>query len=176
VTIPAVLGSALARRWLVRDPGRTDIKARAGLATRTAAPPEARRVFPGRDDQVAQARRFVRWALEGCPVIDEAILCMSELATNALLHTASGNGGAFEIAVRRDEWSVRVAITDDGSLRKPIIRKFDMTSEEGRGLGLVALIADSWGQSGDEHGRTVWFELRWGVARIPVRRPADRYA
>lgn len=118
-----------------------------------------RRVFPGRDDQVAEARRFVRRALDGYPVVDDAVLCVSELATNTLLHTASGNGGQFEIIVWRSESSVRIAVSDNGSIGKPAICAVDAASEQGRGLGLVALVASHWGESGDESGRTVWFEL-----------------
>jgi hypothetical protein len=49
-----------------------------------------RRVFPGRPDQVAQARRFVGRVLSGCPVADDALLCVSELASNAIRHTRTG--------------------------------------------------------------------------------------
>jgi hypothetical protein len=52
-----------------------------------------RRVFPGRQDQVACAREFIRRKLGPCPVLDEAVLLTSELCANALQHTASGNGG-----------------------------------------------------------------------------------
>jgi anti-sigma regulatory factor (Ser/Thr protein kinase) len=123
-----------------------------------------RRVFPGRHQQVAQARRFVMRVLDGCPVTDEAILCVSELAANALLHTASGSGGQFEVIVHRAQSSVRIAVRDDGSHQTPTARTLDAISEDGRGLGMVALIADRWGQSGDQDGRTVWFELRWDPA------------
>jgi hypothetical protein len=34
----------------------------------------------------------------------------------------------------------------------------------------LALLADRWGQSGDENGRTVWFELIWQV--VPDLCPA----
>jgi anti-sigma regulatory factor (Ser/Thr protein kinase) len=120
-----------------------------------------RRVFPGRREQVAQARRFVGRALEGCPVSDEAILCLSELATNALLHTASGTRGEFEVIVQRGESWARIAVCDEGSPKIPTARILDAVSEDGRGLGLMALIAYRWGQWGNEQGRTVWFELRW---------------
>jgi serine/threonine-protein kinase RsbW len=129
-----------------------------------------RRVFPGCHQQVAHARRFVRRALDGCPVTDEAVLCVSELAANALLHTASGDGGAFEVTVQRAASSVRVAVRDDGSHLTPAARALDAVSEDGRGLGMVALVADQWGQSGDEHGRTVWFELRWSAQQVPFPR------
>jgi anti-sigma regulatory factor (Ser/Thr protein kinase) len=99
-------------------------------------------------------------ALAGCPVTDEAILCASELATNTLLHTASGNEGEFEVIVQRGQSWARVAVRDEGSPRIPTARAIDATSEDGRGLGLVALIAHRWGHWGDEHGRTVWCELR----------------
>ncbi|HUK72557.1 MAG TPA: ATP-binding protein [Streptosporangiaceae bacterium] len=132
-----------------------------------------RRVFPGCHEQVAYARRFVARALDGCPVADEAVLCVSELATNTLLHTASGNGGGFEVIVHLGESSVLVGVCDDGSDKTPTTRTFDAISEDGRGLGMVALVADRWGQSGDEYGRTVWFELRWGSPQpmLPALEP-----
>jgi len=122
-----------------------------------------RRVFPGRSDQVAHARHFVERALDGCPVADEAVLCVSELATNTLLHTATGDGGMFEVVVQRGDTWVHVAVRDDGSDKIPAAQTPGEAAEDGRGLGLVGLVADRWGQAGDESGRTVWFELDWQV-------------
>ena len=45
------------------------------------------RTFPGRADQIARAREFTKRVLGPCPVSDEAVLLVSELATNALEHT-----------------------------------------------------------------------------------------
>jgi len=142
----------------------------------TAVARAKRRVFPGRREQVAHARRFVARALAGCSVTGEATLCVSELATNALLHTASGNEGEFEVIVQRGRSWIRIAVTDEGSPTTPTPRALDATSEDGRGLGLVALIAYRWGQRGNEHGRTVWFELRWDASKIhpPVHGAAQR--
>jgi Histidine kinase-like ATPase domain len=120
-----------------------------------------RRTFPGRQDQVAGARAFVRRSAACCPMLDEAVLLTSELCTNALLHTASGNGGSFEVTIYRGQDSLRVEVRDDGSGTAPILRSFDELSEDGRGLELVALIASRWGQGGDEYGRSVFFELHW---------------
>ena len=106
--------------------------------------PAQTRVFPGRPAQVAHARRFVTQMLEGCPITDEAVLCVSELASNALAHTASGKGGVFEVIVCRGETSALVAVYDDGSDTPPAARGLDATSENGRGLGVVALIASRW--------------------------------
>ena len=124
-----------------------------------------RRVFPGRRDQVAFARDFARRAAGCCPVLDEAILLTSELCTNALQHTASGTGGLFEITVYRGDGSLRVEVRDDGSGSVPAVRTFEELSEDGRGLEIVHLLADRWGQNGDEFGRCAFFELRWKPPR-----------
>lgn len=78
-----------------------------------------------------------------------------------LLHTASGNGGKFEVIVQRGESWTRILVCDEGSPTTPAARPLNTASEDGRGLGLVKLIASDWGESGDQNGRKVWFELRW---------------
>ena len=130
---------------------------------RSAVRPEAMtRVFAGRHNQVACARAFVRMALGPVSVVDEAVLLVSELCTNALLHTASGHGGTFEVAVYLCSFSVRVEVRDGGAVRAPNLRQLaDTCAEDGRGLGLVELLADCWGHSGSRDGRSVFFELRW---------------
>jgi anti-sigma regulatory factor (Ser/Thr protein kinase) len=128
----------------------------AVLATRPK-----RRSFPGRPDQVARARDFTRRTLGPCPVIEEAVLLVSELVTNALEHTATGVGGLFDVTILGGEGSALIAVTDNGSDRVPVCGALDPAAEAGRGLGLVEFIAERWGHCGGRHGRTVWFELRW---------------
>jgi anti-sigma regulatory factor (Ser/Thr protein kinase) len=120
-----------------------------------------KRTFPGSPDQVARVREFVRLVLGPLPVVDEAVLLASELATNAIIHTASGQGGAFDVAVTRCPSVVRVEVHDAGSHQVPMPRPRDHLTEEGRGVGLVHLMADRWGHSGDMDGRSVFFELCW---------------
>jgi anti-sigma regulatory factor (Ser/Thr protein kinase) len=127
----------------------------------------ARRTFPGRKDQVSRARAFVRDVLDGCPQLDEAVLLTSELCTNALQHTESGNGGTFEVTVRLGVGGLRIEVRDDGSVKVPFPRDVDDHSESGRGLEVVACLADRWGQHGDGYGRCVYFELRWDPAVLP---------
>jgi len=126
-----------------------------------------RRRFPGRRDQVACARAFVREVIGSCPVIDEAVLLTSELCTNALQHSESGNGGTFEVTVYHGPASLRIEVRDDGSTTKPARQTVDSCSEDGRGLEIVACIAHRWGQRGDEYGRSVYFELRWNPPANP---------
>jgi anti-sigma regulatory factor (Ser/Thr protein kinase) len=127
----------------------------------------ARRRFPGRSDQVSCARAFVGEVLGGCPRLDEAVLATSELCTNALQHSESGNGGTFEVTVYHRFGSLRVEVRDEGSVSMPFRRGFDDCSESGRGLEIVECLADRWGQYGDEFGRCVYFELRWDAASLP---------
>lgn len=119
------------------------------------------RVFPGCADQITHARDFTRRTLGPCPVLDEAVLLVSESATNTLEHTATGNAGRFHVTICQDETSVLIAVKDDGSDKIPLPGPDDILAENGRGLGLVELIADRWGYCGSEHDRTAWFELGW---------------
>jgi serine/threonine-protein kinase RsbW len=117
------------------------------------------RTFPGRADQIARAREFTKRVLGPCPVRDEAVLLVSELATNALEHTSTGDGGQFRVTICRNATSLLIGVSDSGSDKTPAPGPLDPESETGRGLGLVELIAERWGYCGDQHGLTVWFEL-----------------
>jgi anti-sigma regulatory factor (Ser/Thr protein kinase) len=140
----------------------------------TPAARPKRRTFPGRADQIAHARDFTRRALGPCPVLDEAVLLVSELATNALEHTATSNAGSFHVTICLSETSVLVAVTDDGSDETPLPRPVDALAEDGRGLGLVDSVADRWGQRGNQHSRTVWAELHWKRSELTSARYQDR--
>lgn len=123
-----------------------------------------RRSFPGSPDQVARAREFTRRTLGPCPATDDAVLLVSELATNALKHTATGLGGRFDVTILGGVSSVMIAVTDSGSGSIPACGAPSPQDVAGRGLGLVEFIAERWGHCGGRHGRTVWFELRWTSA------------
>jgi anti-sigma regulatory factor (Ser/Thr protein kinase) len=131
-----------------------------------AIPPRFLRAFPGHPDQVANARHFVACALASCPAVSDAILLTSELATNAVQHSATGHGGTFAVAISHGPGRVRLTVTDDGSAGHPMMAAADELSTSGRGLILVDCLAVRWGYtSPGERGRatgerwTVWFEL-----------------
>lgn len=117
------------------------------------------RTFPGRSDQVSIARQFVREALAEIPSAIDAILLTSELAANAVLHTASGDSGRFAVAVRHVPALVRVEVTDGGSPAVPTINPRGRLGPSGRGLMLVDQLATRWGHKGGPSGRIVWFEV-----------------
>ena len=119
--------------------------------------------FPGTASAVSQARRFVAGAIgDGFPALDDVLVLVSEVASNAVKHTASGDGGAFEVAVRMTGGSVRVEIGDQGSASEPRLADDGPADAPtgGRGLRIVDSLAAKWGHAGDELGRVVWFEVQ----------------
>ena len=119
------------------------------------------RIFGGYPEEVRSVRNFVRLAVYGCPVADEVVLLASELATNAILHTASGVDGTFAVSVRVEHGRVRTEISDLGSDTAPSVPPSRPPDESGRGLRLVDMLASRWGFLGGPSGRVVWFEMDW---------------
>ncbi|GJF32237.1 hypothetical protein KNE206_49370 [Kitasatospora sp. NE20-6] len=117
--------------------------------------------FPGVPETVRAARRMAREALRPFPQADDAELIVSELATNAIVHSRSGAAGALWIELRWRRVTARIAVTDDGPLDgEPTYRSPEELTDFGRGLTIVDALADRWGASGEAGGRrTVWAEL-----------------
>ena len=135
-----------------------------------------RRVFPGRPEQVAQARRFVARVLDNCPVVDDALLCASELASNAIRHTRTGRSGKFQVLVWRGRASACVAVLDDGSDTTPGPRSGPARSARGiraraahrAGAGGLVGPLHLPGRLHPRHGRVV-------PARLETRLTAERH-
>jgi anti-sigma regulatory factor (Ser/Thr protein kinase) len=132
-----------------------------------------RRTFRGEPGQVRLVRDFVRRHLVGCrcpaATIQDILVCASELATNAVLHSRSGlPDGHFtvEIALRAGQ-SVYVAVRDSGDPRAEpgTGGTRDADAECGRGLHVVAALSADTGISGDASGRTAWFLSRWSTGK-----------
>ncbi|WP_309052181.1 ATP-binding protein [Streptomyces sp.] len=121
--------------------------------------------LPARTASVARARRLAeeRLILWGCgpEIRDTVALIVSELVTNAVVHTASGH---VVCELREGEETLRIAVRDEGGPAGPRIR--DCGAEErGRGLLIVDALATSWGAERTGHGtaQTVWAELAHGM-------------
>lgn len=136
-------------------------------------PPPRKRVFPGQPARLAEVREFAAAVLAGCPARDTLLTCVSELAANAIAHTASGAGGVFAVEVSRPaDGSAVVAVTDAGGPGEPSVRDVDELAEGGRGLALVAALASRWGHhAAPGGGRTVWAEVTWPVRVRPSAPP-----
>jgi serine/threonine-protein kinase RsbW len=129
--------------------------------TRAATAVTETRIFAGSPNEVRNVRSFVDQLILGCPVADDIVLLASELAANAVMHTASGADGTFSVSVRTDDGNIRVEVHDLGSGKAPTLHNSAVTTEAGRGLRLVEMIAARWGHSGGQCGRIVWFEVEW---------------
>lgn len=118
-----------------------------------------RRVFPGDTGQLTFVRRFVRSCLARPGPAEYAVLLITELAANAIQHTASGRGGTFEVVVCQHVATIRISVTDGGAPSPPAPGPPSEASLSGRGLAIVRALARDWGHYGGPLGRTVWFEL-----------------
>jgi anti-sigma regulatory factor (Ser/Thr protein kinase) len=105
---------------------------------------------------VVQARRFIEMALmvAGCTVttVETAVLLVSELATNAVVHART----PFSVELCAVDDDVAVEVSDVG-LGEPVI--LDPSGKGGHGLRLVASLASDWGVRPERLGKTVFFRL-----------------
>jgi anti-sigma regulatory factor (Ser/Thr protein kinase) len=104
--------------------------------------------------------RLLAWQVPGDTCCD-AVLLVSELTTNAVLHTDSGHV-LCGLTLTGDERRLRIELHDDG--RTPVRRPEHHAgpgAENGRGLFLVQQLADRWGSacSTRPEGKVVWAEL-----------------
>jgi anti-sigma regulatory factor (Ser/Thr protein kinase) len=89
--------------------------------------------------------------------LDELLLCVSEVVTNAVLHGRS----AARIVVSVDEADVRVEVHDDDPTL-PVRRHPATDSPTGRGLLMLDRLTSRWGAEPSGRGKVVWFEFDLG--------------
>ena len=120
-----------------------------------------RRTFEGVPMELGAARSWFRKLLDGHPCADDAELIVTELAANAIHHTASGaRAGTFHVAITLTERRLMVSVTDEGSPRAPQVQHASADSITGRGLDIVQTLAHQVAIIGDDQGRTVTAELQ----------------
>jgi serine/threonine-protein kinase RsbW len=116
-------------------------------------------VFDRTPMAVGAARRMAcqaldTWALEH--LLDDAILVLSELVTNAIQHTSIH---ALHVTVARvGDVRIRIAVDDDSD-DHPCTRAGDPGQESGWGWSIVRQLADRTGVDLTPEGKTVWAEL-----------------
>lgn len=120
---------------------------------------------------VPAARRFVAdalrsWDLAG--LVDDGTLCVSELAGNAALHSAST---LMEVELSRRGSGVQLSVADDSAVSAAAVTprptllagssELDVLSAPttGRGLAIVSVLASAWGVEPTAGGKRVWADL-----------------
>jgi len=126
--------------------------------------------FPGEECQLSAVRQWLASLLPDCPARDDVNSIATELASNAIRHTASGQGGSFAVGVTLHKKIIRVAVADGGSPGTPRIVN-DPEGEHGRGLLLVRGLATRIGMCGSHQSRVVWADVHWedAAAAAPPR-------
>lgn len=127
-----------------------------------ASTPEAThvtRTYPGTPDQIANVRADLRALLAGCPIADDVILCASELAANAALHSESRLPGAsftVQVEIYPGDYAW-IEVEDSGgtwTAAAPNVTR-------GHGLDIIQALASDWGIDGSQTGRVVWTRIDW---------------
>ncbi|MDX2696371.1 ATP-binding protein [Streptomyces ipomoeae] len=133
----------------------------AGARPETAAERRFRFELTAHPGAVAQARRVTRTRLSGwahCEdTCDTAALVVSELVTNAIVHTASTQ---IVCELHDGDELVRIAVRDEGCAPgEPHPSPQRPEEEHGRGLLLIESLCRSWGAQPSGLGLLVWADL-----------------
>jgi anti-sigma regulatory factor (Ser/Thr protein kinase) len=95
-------------------------------------------------------------------LVETAELVVSELCTNAVEHTASGEaGGHFILELEIHTGRVRVSVVDLGAQTRPAVNDAlgGDDAESGRGLLIVDAVSKEWGTEPAGAGSRVWADV-----------------
>ncbi|MEV0274917.1 SpoIIE family protein phosphatase [Streptomyces sp. NPDC050610] len=134
--------------------GQTPAPVRRTVLTVAQAEPE----------RIAAARQQLRdlmhdWADED--QVDSAVLMVSEMVTNVLVHTDGDALLVAEITGEHARRRIHVEVAD-ASDDMPHLRQPGEMASSGRGLVLMELLAETWGVDPRGEGKSIWFELYEG--------------
>jgi sigma-B regulation protein RsbU (phosphoserine phosphatase) len=122
--------------------------------------------LPPTGRSAALARRQVERLLEDADLnglVDEALLLVTELVTNAVVHA----GTEIELRIETSADGLRVEVIDRSPGSLPVMKPAPAeTREGGRGVFLLDALATEWGTRHFSGGKSVWFQLG------PPREPA----
>jgi anti-sigma regulatory factor (Ser/Thr protein kinase) len=120
--------------------------------------------LPGHRSAPGAARRFVGSWLEDHPRVDDAMLAVSEVVTNAVRYGGGDGGPSLTLRLVVSGAGIRVEVDQPSMQTVEAPTGFPGPDQtRGRGLALVETLADRWGVT---YGTapttltTVWFEMR----------------
>ncbi|MFI0501380.1 ATP-binding protein [Streptomyces albogriseolus] len=125
--------------------------------------------FTAHPEEVARLRRAVRlhmtaWGFDD--QVDTAQLCVSELVSNIVTHVGTGTPGSLALSAR--EGRLRVEVHDPDTRALPTLVDAEVDAEGGRGMALVAALADRWGVQLYEDHKVTWCEFTVGGSSEPT--------
>lgn len=123
--------------------------------------------YPGTEDQPGHVRAALRPLLRDCPMANDVLLIMSELAANAVRHSKSReHGGTFTARLVNLPGEYVLGEIEDGGSNWA--GDLPGSARDASGLFLVLNIAAACGVSGHRRKRLVWFCMRYppGVERV----------
>jgi anti-sigma regulatory factor (Ser/Thr protein kinase) len=126
--------------------------------------------IPATASQITQARQFLEGLIADSPLAADAVLCLSEVATNSIIHSNSRyQGGRISVSVERyNDDHIRVEVKDQGG---PWIQRAKPEGQLSLGLRIVSELASEWGiKDASDSTRTVWFQV--GPVRSRARAAA----
>jgi anti-sigma regulatory factor (Ser/Thr protein kinase) len=88
--------------------------------------------------------------------ICDAVLVVSELLSNAILHARPREDAQLLVTWLFDGAVLEVAVSDGGGPTRPRQAHPSVSSLGGRGLGIVEHLTTTWGVRDDPDGQTVW--------------------
>ncbi|MET7286669.1 SpoIIE family protein phosphatase [Streptomyces sp. NPDC005573] len=112
-------------------------------------------------ERIAEARQHLRELLHdwsSADQVDSAVLLLSEMTTNVLVHTDADALVIAEVSGEPGGRRLHVKVTDTGD-DLPHKRRPGELASSGRGLVLIELLADAWGVEPRGKGKSIWFEL-----------------
>ncbi|MGP3988966.1 ATP-binding SpoIIE family protein phosphatase [Streptomyces sp. 3N207] len=122
-------------------------------------------VAQAQPDRIAVARHQLHDLLHDWPdpdQVDGAVLMLSEMLTNVLVHTDGDAVLVAEITVPRGNEAagrtLRVNVSDSSD-ELPHRRSPGELASSGRGLMLLGMLADHWGVDPRGEGKCIWFEI-----------------
>jgi serine/threonine-protein kinase RsbW len=115
--------------------------------------------YRGTPGHVRAVRADLRPILHDCPMADDVILCASELAANAAIHSHSRlPGGTFTVRAKISPGDYAwIEVEDNGGPWAPTVRN----PSQHDGLDIVRALASECGIDGDQDGRTIWARFDW---------------
>ncbi|MFJ6574112.1 SpoIIE family protein phosphatase [Streptomyces sp. NPDC091292] len=137
---------------LLRRSGRPDAAGSARRTVFTVPQAEPQRIAAGRQ----QLRELLHdWT--DPDQVDSAVLMVSEMATNVLVHTDGDALMVAEVTGVPGHRTLRVEVADSSD-DLPHKREPGELASSGRGLVLMELLADAWGVDPRGEGKSIWFE------------------